>query len=104
MARKTNSDKDIVVPSGAAAAQPRRNPTLRPKHSSPAAEVPATPARSAETEAPSTASAELEPSHEQIARLAYLLWEARGCQGGCPEEDWLSAEQELRRSPVTAQS
>jgi|HubBroStandDraft_6_1064221.scaffolds.fasta_scaffold4754627_1 hypothetical protein len=32
---------------------------------------------------------------EDIARLAYSLWEARGCQGGSPEEDWLRAEQEL---------
>lgn len=32
---------------------------------------------------------------DQIARLAYALWEARGCQGGCAEEDWLRAEQEL---------
>jgi len=36
-------------------------------------------------------------SHEEIARLAYSLWEARGCQGGSPEEDWLRAEQELRQ-------
>jgi hypothetical protein len=27
--------------------------------------------------------------------LAYLYWEARGCQGGSPEEDWLRAEREL---------
>lgn len=36
------------------------------------------------------------PSHEDIAALAYSYWEARGCQGGSPEEDWLRAEQELR--------
>jgi hypothetical protein len=36
------------------------------------------------------------PSREEIAALAYLFWEARGCQGGSPEEDWLRAEQELR--------
>jgi len=30
-----------------------------------------------------------------IARLAYSLWEARGCVGGSPEEDWLQAEQQL---------
>ena len=33
---------------------------------------------------------------EAIAQLAYLYWEARGCQGGSPDEDWLRAEQELR--------
>ena len=36
------------------------------------------------------------PSHEDIAVLAYSYWEARGFQGGSPEEDWLRAEQELR--------
>ncbi len=100
MARKTNPDKEIVVPSGAAA-KPRRTTAARPKHSPLAADAAATPARSAEMEAPLTASAETEPSHEQIARLAYLLWEARGGQGGSPEEDWLQAEEQLRRSTVT---
>jgi hypothetical protein len=39
---------------------------------------------------------------EEIAKLAYQYWEARGCTGGSPEEDWLRAEQELkaRRSAV----
>lgn len=37
------------------------------------------------------------PSREDIAALAYSYWEARGFQGGSPEEDWLRAEQELRR-------
>jgi hypothetical protein len=32
---------------------------------------------------------------EDIARLAYSLWEARGRQDGSPEEDWLQAEQQL---------
>lgn len=35
------------------------------------------------------------PAREEIARLAYLYWEARGCHGGSPEQDWLRAEQEL---------
>lgn len=34
-------------------------------------------------------------THEQIAKLAYSYWEARGFQGGSPEEDWLRAEREL---------
>ena len=33
---------------------------------------------------------------EQIARLAYSYWQARGCPEGSPEEDWLRAEAELR--------
>ncbi len=32
---------------------------------------------------------------EEIARLAYSLWEQRGSQPGSPLEDWLRAEQEL---------
>lgn len=31
----------------------------------------------------------------EIARLAYSLWQERGCVGGSPEEDWLKAQQEL---------
>ena len=34
-------------------------------------------------------------SHEDIARLAYSYWVARGYQGGSPHEDWVRAEQEL---------
>ncbi len=33
--------------------------------------------------------------HEQIALLAYSYWEARGGQGGSPEEDWYRAEREF---------
>jgi len=32
---------------------------------------------------------------EMVAQLAYSYWEARGYDGGSPEEDWLRAEQEL---------
>ena len=35
-------------------------------------------------------------SLEAIARLAYTMWEARGCPHGSPEVDWLQAERELR--------
>jgi hypothetical protein len=33
---------------------------------------------------------------EQIAALAYSYWDARGGQGGSPEEDWLRAERQLQ--------
>jgi DUF2934 family protein len=36
-------------------------------------------------------------SSEEIAKLAYSIWEARGGTGGCPESDWLAAEAELRQ-------
>jgi hypothetical protein len=41
-----------------------------------------------------------EPTREDIARLAYSYWEARGCQGGSPEEDWTRAERELAAAAI----
>lgn len=35
------------------------------------------------------------PSHEEVARLAYSYWEARGGQGGSSWQDWFDAEREL---------
>jgi hypothetical protein len=32
---------------------------------------------------------------DQIAQMAYALWEARGGNGGSAEDDWLRAEQEI---------
>lgn len=93
-----------MISAGSAPARSRRPGTSRPQHSAAAAETPASPARIPETPA-SRADAVVsyrELSHEDIARLAYALWEARGGQGGSPEEDWLRAEQELRqRDPAT---
>lgn len=34
-------------------------------------------------------------THQEIAALAYTLWQQRGCPDGSSEEDWLNAEQEL---------
>jgi len=39
---------------------------------------------------------------EQVALLAYSFWEARGCSGGSPEEDWYRAEQEIRSRSAAA--
>jgi hypothetical protein len=39
------------------------------------------------------------PSHEEIARRAYQLWEERGKARGSPEQDWYHAEHELRHRP-----
>jgi hypothetical protein len=36
------------------------------------------------------------PQPEEIAVLAYQLWEARGYQGGSPDEDWFTAERMLQ--------
>ena len=37
------------------------------------------------------------PTHDEIAQLAFSLYEARGRQDGHHVEDWLRAEQELVR-------
>ena len=37
------------------------------------------------------------PTQQAIASLAYSYWEARGCHGGSPWDDWFRAEQELLR-------
>jgi hypothetical protein len=36
------------------------------------------------------------PSRDEIAALAYSYWVQRGYANGCPEQDWLRAETELR--------
>jgi hypothetical protein len=38
---------------------------------------------------------DLNSMHDAIANLAYSYWEARGCQGGSAEEDWLRAEEKI---------
>jgi hypothetical protein len=35
------------------------------------------------------------PSSEDVARLAYSLWEERGCPPDSAEEDWFRAEAQL---------
>jgi hypothetical protein len=37
------------------------------------------------------------PTHDEIAQLAFYLYESRGRQEGHDVEDWLRAEKELRR-------
>ena len=69
-----------------AAAKPKGATTVAHKHhSKKAAEAIETPAT----------SASVAISHDAVARLAYSYWEARGFQGGSPEQDWLRAESEL---------
>ena len=43
----------------------------------------------------SAASSEINLTHEDIAALAYALWQESGCPEGTHEETWLRAEQEL---------
>jgi len=42
-------------------------------------------------------SRQLRPRHDEIARLAYYLYEVRGRGDGRDLEDWLLAEAELNR-------
>lgn len=83
---KRVTEKDIVV-SGAVPARHKPATTKRVKRTAPIAA-----AEEAVTQAVPVVKA---PSQEQISALAYSYWEARGCQGGSAEEDWLRAEREL---------
>ena len=46
-------------------------------------------------ELPETQVTDIASVHDQIAALAYRLWQERGCPEGSPEIDWLDAEQRL---------
>ena len=39
--------------------------------------------------------------HEEIARLAFQLWQKRGCPEGSPEQDWFDAIALLRAGAET---
>lgn len=45
------------------------------------------------------ASAQSQPTHEQIANLAHQLYIESGCQEGRDTDNWLQAEQMLRQRP-----
>ncbi len=104
MAQKRTNENDLVV-SGNAAAARRKAARPRSKYSAAAAapevSAPAAPETTEAAPALSVAAAltpatVAEPARDQVARLAYSYWVARGCQGGTPEEDWLRAETEIR--------
>lgn len=108
MTRKRTTENEMVVSGGAASAARRKASRTRAIHSATTAE-PAS-AAALETAALSQTTSSVTavepsltmalPAHDAIARLAYSYWEARGCQGGSPEEDWLRAEGEIRRLAV----
>jgi hypothetical protein len=106
MPRKLTSENDLVVSAGGAAVPARRKAAPRPraKRAAVPAETltPAVVAPEIVTNAANEPAEVYTPSHEEIARLAYTFWEARGCQGGSPEEDWLRAEAELRVQVLSA--
>jgi hypothetical protein len=103
MARKRDTGSDPVVSGGAAPVRVRRTSRKTavdsPPDTSISSEINAqsAPAQTAETAFPvAVVENGKAPSYDTIAKLAHSYWEARGCQGGSPEEDWLRAEQELR--------
>jgi hypothetical protein len=40
--------------------------------------------------------------HEDIARLAYAIWQDRGCPHGSDVEDWLEAERQLSKQQAAS--
>ena len=83
--------------SGSSGAAPARRKSAPPKRAARAVS-PAPQPEVATAVAPAPAAP---PSREAVARLAYAYWEARGYQGGSPEEDWNRAERELLASAAT---
>ena len=102
MARKRNEARSISVEGAAAPATHRRSVRASVTPSSVSAPSEPQPAAVLETPVVETPTAPIS-EQDQIAKLAFSYWEARGCQGGSPEEDWARAEQEVRsRSKVSA--
>jgi ABC-type uncharacterized transport system auxiliary subunit len=89
MPKKSTVEKDLISAAAAPAPARRRPAASRNKHA--AAEQITSETKTAESKRIAIA-----PSREEIAKLAFLYWEARGWQGGSEEEDWLRAERELR--------
>ena len=83
---KRISENDLVV-SAAPPARRKSASTKRVKRSTSPAETPSEPVATAAVSG---------PSRDEIARLAYSYWAARGYTGGSSEEDWLHAERALR--------
>jgi hypothetical protein len=102
MPKKRTNASEPTLSSGSAPARSRKHAPA--KHSFvPAAENSPSIAPAATT----VAKADSIPSNsvvtfDEISKLAYSYWEARGFQGGSPEEDWLRAEQELLGTLVTS--
>ena len=61
--------------------------------SAPAIAVPGSIQRGAETQ-PQTPIQQQQ--QQDIANLAYALWQQRGCPEGSPEQDWSEAESRVR--------
>ena len=98
MARKRNTglDSGVSVPRAPRAVSRNKHAAAPQAEGQPLASGDASPVAAATLAEPAPMVAT--PAHEDIARLAYALWEARGGEGGSPEEDWQRAEEQLRTS------
>ncbi|MGP8247105.1 MAG: DUF2934 domain-containing protein [Bryobacteraceae bacterium] len=90
MPKKSTVEKEMTSAAAAAPARARRRPAASSKKHAAVAEQ-----ASAETKTAQSKRIAVKPSREEIAKLAYLYWEAGGRQCGSEEEDWLLAEREL---------
>jgi hypothetical protein len=84
----TTASKAAAAVKPARAAKPKTPRVSSAKHSKAIAS-------DAVTAVPAVAAPVEVNSHEAISKIAYGYWVARGYQGGCPDEDWLRAEQEF---------
>lgn len=111
MAKKTIVNEVASVLGTAAA----RVENLKPKRAAAAKHSKATKVATSESVAMEPVANSVEPSEVQsavvneivvdrgeVARLAYLYWEARGGQGGSPEQDWFTAEQQVKAKAAGA--
>ena len=93
-----------MTPAGSPLPARRKAPAKpRAKRTAVPVEPASTTAETVESDAPRAEAVPLaQPSHEEIARLAYAYWEERGCQGGSADEDWVRAEQTLLAAAASA--
>jgi hypothetical protein len=102
MPKKNTTASEPMVSSGAAPARTRKHaPAKRTAASAVDASPSIDPTAITATDADTT-QINSAVTFDEVARLAYSYWEARGFQGGSSEEDWLRAEQELNAKLVSA--
>jgi len=102
MPKKNTTASEPIVTSGAAPARtrkhaPAKRTTIAAVETSSSIALTALAARDADVTQTNSVI-----TFDEVSKLAYSYWEARGYQGGSPEEDWLRAEQELNARLVSA--
>jgi len=90
MAKKQVNVNESAAAAPVRAAKPRAPRVKAAQHS-----------KSVSTESVITVTNSANP-HDEIALIAYGLWEARGGEAGSDLEDWVSAEKEYRQRTATA--